>query len=49
MVAVRMLTLVALWRLKKPSPEMEAIHARNVAILPSLSLRRRDVRNTPTR
>jgi hypothetical protein len=46
MVAVRMLTLVALWRLKKPSPEWEDIQ--NVALLPSLSLRRRDVRNTPS-
>ena len=45
MVAVRMLTLVALWRLKKPSPELEAIQ--NVAILPALSLRGRDVRYAP--
>jgi len=32
-----MLTLVALWRLKKPSPELNDIHALNVALYPSSS------------
>jgi hypothetical protein len=38
-----MLTLVALWRLKKPSPELEAIRALNLAVSPSLSHRRRSI------